>query len=111
MYLTEDAVTQVMVDIATQVREFTLSFDYMAEEVIAHTTGDAGVTTLVESFQRMGAPWTYGINDLEDLAEHAHMAVLDNVRTAELHRSFWPERPVDSAIFDYYRLCTLRNLH
>lgn len=107
MYLTPDSVKQVMVDIAKYLRQFTLSFDYMAEEVIAKTTGDPGVTTLVESFANMGAPWSYGIGDIKRLAEEAKMTVTDNFKTAELHRAYWPSRMLDSAIFDFYSLCTL----
>ncbi|MGH9195151.1 MAG: class I SAM-dependent methyltransferase, partial [Acidimicrobiia bacterium] len=51
MYLTPDSVKRVMADIVKYLRQFTLSFDYMAEEVIAKTTGDPGVTTLVESLR------------------------------------------------------------
>jgi hypothetical protein len=42
MYLTPDAVKRVMADIVKYLRRFTLSFDYMAEGVIAKTTGDPG---------------------------------------------------------------------
>lgn len=96
-----------MADIGKYLRQFTLSFDYMAEEVIAKTTGDPGVTILVESFANMGAPWSYGIADIKSLAEDAKMTVADNVKTAELHRAYWPSRTLDSAIFDFYSLCTL----
>ncbi|MGH6636165.1 MAG: class I SAM-dependent methyltransferase [Gammaproteobacteria bacterium] len=107
MYLTPDSVQRVMADIVKYLRRFTLSFDYMAEEVIAKTTGDPGVAILVESFANMGAPWSYGIADIKSLAEEAKMTVADNFKTAELHRAYWPNRTVDSAIFDFYSLCTL----
>jgi O-methyltransferase involved in polyketide biosynthesis len=39
MYLTADAVRQVMTNIAQRAERFTLAFDYMTPEVIAKTTG------------------------------------------------------------------------
>ena len=32
------------------------------------------------------------------------MTVVDNVRTAELHRAYWPGQPLDAIIYDYYSL-------
>ncbi|MGI8570036.1 MAG: hypothetical protein ACR2KT_13745 [Methylocella sp.] len=80
----------------------------MAEEVIAHTTGDQRTSNFVERFAAMGAPWRFGVNDLEALAEEVAMTVVDNVRTAELHRIYWPSQPLDAIIYDYYSLCTLQ---
>ncbi|MGH6869003.1 MAG: hypothetical protein ACREDA_09080 [Methylocella sp.] len=76
--------------------------------MIAHTTGDQRTSNFVERFAAMGAPWRFGVNDLEALAEEAAMTVVDNVRTAELHRTYWPNQPLDAIIYDYYSLCTLR---
>ena len=64
MYLTAAAVNQVLADITRHVKQFTISFDYMSEEVIAKATGDPEVTSLVERFASMGAPWNYGISDV-----------------------------------------------
>jgi methyltransferase (TIGR00027 family) len=111
MYLPREAVCAVMADIVSHAREFTLSFDYMTQAVIAHTTGDPNVSTLVESFERMGAPWICGIDDLENFAEQADMQVIDNVTTSELHRTYWPDESIDSPIYEHYRLCSLRGMH
>jgi hypothetical protein len=80
----------------------------MAEDVIAHTTGDQRNSNFVERFAAMGAPWRFGVNDLAALAEEAAMTVVDNVRFAELHRAYWPSQPLDENIYDYYSLCTLK---
>jgi len=53
-------------------------------------------------------PWRFGVNDLEALAEEAGMTIVDNVRTAELHRTYWPSQPLDAIIYDHYSLCTLK---
>jgi methyltransferase (TIGR00027 family) len=109
MYLTATSVRQVMVDISQHVRPFTLSFDYFSPEVIAKTTGDPGVTGIVERFAAIGAPWNYGIADIRVLAEEAAMTIADNIKTAELHRAYWPGDPLDSPIYDHYFLCTLES--
>jgi methyltransferase (TIGR00027 family) len=109
MYLTVASVRQVMADIARHVRQFTLSFDYFEEAVITEATGDAAATLIAKRFAAMGAPWRTGIDDIQRLAEDVAMRVVDNVATAELHRAYWPGQAMDSAIFDYYFLCTLRS--
>jgi methyltransferase (TIGR00027 family) len=110
MYLTAAAVNQVLADITRHVRQFTISFDYMTEEVIAKATGDPEVTSLVERFASMGAPWNYGISDVRSLAEKAATTILENVMIADLHRVYWPNQPLDSPIYDYYSICTLQSV-
>jgi hypothetical protein len=80
----------------------------MAEEVIAHTTGDQRVCKLIRRGAAMGASWSFGVNDIEALAEEVGMTVVDNVRTAELHRTYWPTLPIDTTIYQYYSICTLK---
>ncbi len=108
MYLTAASVRKILADLRKRVGQFTISFDYMAEEVIAKTTGDLGISNFVERFAAMGAPWRFGVNDIEALAKEAAMTIVDNVRIAELHQTYWPSQPLDSMIYDYYFLCTLR---
>jgi methyltransferase (TIGR00027 family) len=107
MYLPLDYTRQVLAELRTHVRRFALSFDYMTDAVVSKTTGDAGITRLVESFARMGASWQSGIADIHALAHEARLTVIEDVRTAELYRQYWPDRPMTSPIFDCYSLCTL----
>ena len=109
MYLTAASVRKVLADIRKRVRQFTISLDYMAEEVIAHTTGDQRTSNFVARFAAMGAPWRFGVNDIKALAQEAAMTIVDNVRTAELYRAYWPSQPLDAIIYDYYSLCTLKS--
>ena len=53
----------------------------MAEAVISRTTGDAGVTRLVESFAAMGAPWLSGIRDIQSLAREMRLNLVENFKT------------------------------
>jgi methyltransferase (TIGR00027 family) len=107
MYLPLDRMKWVLTELAAHVRRFRLSFDYMAEEVIAKTTGDPGVTKLVESFANMGAPWLSGVSDIRRLAYEHGLTLVENFRTAELHRRYRPGRPITSPIFDFYSVCTI----
>ena len=107
MYLTEATVMQVLHDLRSRVRRFSISFDYMDQAVVARTTGEPGATGFVERFAAMGAPWHYGIDDLGALAAATGMSVADASTVGDLHRHFWPERPLESIIYDHYTLCTL----
>ncbi|MGH9808563.1 MAG: class I SAM-dependent methyltransferase [Terriglobia bacterium] len=107
MYLTEPAVVKVLRDLRGRVSELAISFDSMDKAVVARTTGEAGATGFVERFAAMGAPWSYGIDDLDALVQASGMTVADAVTVGDLHREFWPERPLESIIYDHYTLCTL----
>lgn len=109
MYLPLESVTQTMKTLRKHLKRFRVSFDYFAEAVITKTTGDGGVTTLVESFEAMGAPWLSGIRDIRSLAQEQHLSLVENFKTAELHRTYWPERPIESPIFTFYSVCTLEH--
>jgi methyltransferase (TIGR00027 family) len=107
MYLTEAAVIKVLSDLRNRVRQFSISFDYMDQAVVARTTGEPGATGFVERFAAMGAPWHYGIDDLGALAAVTSLMVANVSTVGDLHRQFWPERPLESIIYDHYTLCTL----
>lgn len=107
MYLTRAAVMKVLRDLRERVRAFSLSFDYMDEAVVAQTTGDAGTTSFVARFAAMGAPWRFGLDDLNALAKDAAMTIADAMTVAALHREFWPERSLDSIVYEHYTVCTL----
>jgi O-methyltransferase involved in polyketide biosynthesis len=107
MYLTEAAVIKVLSDLRNRVRQFSISFDYMDQAVVARTTGEPGATGFVERFAAMGAPWHYGIDDLGALAAVTGLMVANVSTVGDLHRQFWPERPLESIIYDHYTLCTL----
>lgn len=107
MYLTEPAVMTVLRDLRSRVASLAISFDSMDTAVVACTTGEAGATGFVERFAAMGAPWSYGIDDLSALARATGMSVADAVTVGDMHRKYWPERPLESIIYDHYTLCTL----
>jgi methyltransferase (TIGR00027 family) len=108
MYLTRPAVMKVLADLKERVRQFAISFDYMDEAVVARTTGELQTTTFVERFAAMGAPWHFGLDDLDALADEAAMTIADAVTVGGLHRTYWPDRPLDSIVYDHYSLCTLK---
>jgi methyltransferase (TIGR00027 family) len=107
MYLPIDGTRKVLAELRSHVKRFRVSFDYMAESVISKTTGDPGITTLVESFANMGAPWLSGIKDVKGLARDLGLDVVENFRMADLHQEYGVTRPMSSPIFNYYAVCTL----
>jgi methyltransferase (TIGR00027 family) len=107
MYLPLDGTKQVLVELRNHVKHFRVSFDDMAESVIAKTTGDPGITTLVESFGSMGAPWLSGIKDVTSVARELGLNLIEKFRMAELHQEYGLTRPIASPIFNYYAVCTL----
>ena len=79
----------------------------MAEAVISRTTGDPGITRLVESFAAMGAPWLSGFRDVQGLAQELRLTLIENFKTADLFQTYWLGRPMKSPIFSLYSLCTV----
>ena len=106
MYLPLQSDKDILRQLRQHVNEFRVSFDYMAEAVISRTTGDLGVTKLVESFENMGAPWLTGFNDIHSLAHELRLNVVENFKTAELRRLYHMV-PSTSPIFNFYSICTL----
>src|SRR5262245_58942169 len=107
MYPDRPAVLTVVTDLRTSLTSFAISFDYLTEPVIDDATGDDQTSAFVRRFAEMGAPWHFGIDDLGALAGDAGLIVVDKIKTADLYRTFWPSRPLDSIWFDNYSLCTL----
>ena len=109
MYLTRPDVMKVLADLKDNLRRFAISFDYMDEAVVSMTTGDAGATAFVERFAAMGAPWTFGFCDLPGLASEAGLAISDTTTVGKLFHTYWPDRCMQSVIYDHYSLCTLKS--
>ena len=109
MYLNEAFVCQILTDLMRHIESCSVSFDYMTEDVISNATGDPEITSVVERFAAMGAPWTYGIDNLAELAARCGARVLDRATLADLHRTYWPDQPLTSPLYGYYTLCTLQN--
>lgn len=110
MYHAMEDVADLLATVRDRVRRFRIAFDYLSDAVIDKTTGDAGVTRLVEGFEAMGAPWRSGIRDLPAFARELKLRVVNDLRTADLYRRYWQGRPMTSPIFDFYSVCTLEPL-
>jgi methyltransferase (TIGR00027 family) len=107
MYLNRPAVLKVLTDLRSSLGRFAISFDYMNEAVIAYATGDERVSSFVKGFADMGAPWSFGIDDLDPVASNAGLSVIENIKVVDLFRTFWPNRQIDSRFYENYALCTL----
>jgi methyltransferase (TIGR00027 family) len=108
MYMSLEEDNQTMRRLKQQVKRFQLSFDYLTESVVTKTTGDAGLTTLVESFEAMRAPWLSGIDDIHSLARELGMRVVENFTIGELYRKY-RGRSISSPVFQHYSICTLES--
>jgi methyltransferase (TIGR00027 family) len=108
MYMSLANDKQTMRQLTRHVRRFRLSFDYLTEAVITKRTGDANLTTLVESFEEMRAPWLSGIDDVQSLADELGLRVVENHTTGELYQRY-RGRPASSPIFRHYSVCTLES--
>jgi methyltransferase (TIGR00027 family) len=107
MYIPLTSTRHVLAELKKHLKRFRVSFDYMAEAVVSKTTGDPGMTRLVESFARMGAPWLSGIRDVHGLACDLGLSLIENFKTAELHQTYRQGRPMASRIFEFYSVCTV----
>ncbi len=107
MYLNRPAVLKVLTDLRSSLSKLAISFDYTTEAVIAYATGDERISAFVRHFAEMGAPWSFGIDDLDTLASETGLTVVDNVKVAELFHTFWPNRQLGSKFYHNYALCTL----
>jgi methyltransferase (TIGR00027 family) len=107
MYLPLETVRHLFDELRTHVKSFRLSCDYLAEAVISNTTGDEGITILVDSFAAMGAPWLSGIRDIQEFAREQRLEVLEYFPTSELFHRYRPGCPIVAPIFDFYSVCTL----
>ena len=108
MYMPLADDTHMMRELKRFLKRFRLSFDYLSRAVIAKTTGDAGLTTLVESFEAMDAPWVSGIDDVHGLARELGLRVVENFTTHYLYQKY-RGRPDSSPIFQHYSICTLES--
>jgi hypothetical protein len=68
-----------------------------------YATGDERTSSFVRRFAGVGAPWYFGVDDLDALATEAGMIVVDKAKMTDLHRQHWPNRPLDVlALYDNY---------
>lgn len=95
-----------MLQLKQYLKRFRISFDYLTESVIKKCTGHADVTTLVECFEAMGAPWLSGIDDIQSLARELGLNVVENFTVGDLYWKY-RGRPTSAPISQHYSICTL----
>jgi methyltransferase (TIGR00027 family) len=108
MYLPLESGKAIMEQLRDKLRDFRLSFDYLAKAVITKTTGDVGLTRMAEGFANMGAPWVTGFDNIPALANDVKLRVIDNFMSGDLYRDYRPFASSDRPIFgSFYSVCTL----
>ncbi len=110
MYLPGEGISQVLMDMTRHIRRCSVSFDYVAEGMVAGTTCEQEVTDIAERFAAMGAPWIPSVDDLEKLAVSCGMKIIEDMKFADLFRAYWPGKKPDSVMYDYYSICTLESV-
>lgn len=109
MYLAMNDLVAVLATVRDRIARATVSFDYLAQDMVDKTTGDRTLSDLAERFERIGAPWITGIADIRALARRLDLALLDDVSVADLHQRHWPALATGTGFFGFYSLCTLAN--
>jgi methyltransferase (TIGR00027 family) len=108
MYMPVESNKAIMEQLGDNLRQFHLSFDYLAMAVITKSTGEVALTRLAERFANMGAPWVTGFDNICALAKDAKLQVIDNFTIGDLYRRYRPFASQDRPIFGpFYSVCTL----
>jgi len=108
MYLPLETDKAIIAELRDNLRDFRLSFDYLAKAVITKTTGEIGLTRMAEGFAEMGAPWVTGFDSIRDLAAELRLRVIDNFSSGDLYRRYRVRGSSEQPIFGpYYSVCTL----
>jgi len=100
----------VLEQIRDNVHNFRLSFDYMSEKVILRTTGYQDINDYIDKYESMYAPWITGFEKIATLADELHLKVIENFSTADLYAQYRPGRSLESNLFKFYFVCTLKNM-
>lgn len=109
VYLQKEEITSVLEQLLNNIKQFKLSLDYMSDKVIAKTTGYQDISDYMAEFEKMGAPWVTGFDNIENLVKDLKIKVVENFSTAELHKKYRPNRSLASNLFKFYFVCTLEN--
>ena len=108
MYLSRPVVVRLLKDLRDGLKTFAISFDYFSEAVITGTSGDDKLSSLAQRFADIGAPFTFGIDDIDALAHDVGLEVVDSPRIGTLFGTFWPHRKAESW-HAHYGFCTLQS--
>jgi methyltransferase (TIGR00027 family) len=108
MYLTAAAVSQVLGGITRHVTHFTVSLDYVTEEVIAKTTSDPEITVLSRGSQ-LWALLGLTVSVMSGVSQTTpRRRPWNTSRWRTFIGAYWATQPLDSPIYDYYSSCTLQ---
>jgi methyltransferase (TIGR00027 family) len=107
MHVPMAKVIEALRDVRDRIPRATISFDYLARDLVEKTTGDPALSVLAFRSESLGVPWITGITDVRELALHLDYALLDDVSIAELHHLHWPSRRTGSALLSHHSVCTL----
>lgn len=107
MYLPAEAIVALLARIRVEVPRARISFDYVSEDMIRRQTGFSGANQLVNGFERMGAAWVTGFDDIRSVAERAGLPVIENKLMVEVVAPSRFRPGLSRELFRHYSVCTV----
>jgi methyltransferase (TIGR00027 family) len=107
-FLPLDDVVLVLLQLRKRLSRFEISFDYMSDEVISRSTGDARISEFAQTYAELGAGFVSGLADVHAFARDLGLEVADHGAASELARRHLPADARDLRLFAHYFLVTLR---
>lgn len=107
-FLPLDDVVLVLLRLRERLRRFDVSFDYMSDQVVARSTGDARLGAFADAYTELGAGFVSGLADLGSFARDLGLEVFDRCAASELARRHLRAEDCELRLFDHYFFTTLR---
>lgn len=107
-FLPLDDVVVVLLRLRETLRSFEISFDYMSDQVVARSTGDARIGAFADAYAELGAGFVSGLADLGSFARDLRLEVADRCAASELARRHLGGEACELRLFEHYFLATLR---
>jgi len=107
-FLPLDEVVLVLLQLRKRLGRFEISFDYMSDQVISRSTGDARISAFAETYADLGAGFVSGLTDVHAFARDLGLEVADHRAASELARRHLLADACELRLLEHYFLVTLR---
>ncbi len=107
MYIPAGEILSFLRRLRAGLRRFTISFDYLSEDMIQRKTGYEGAGHLVDGFENMGASWVTGFADIRPIAAQTGLAIVENKWMVDAAGSSPFRAALSRDLFQNYSVCTL----
>lgn len=106
-FLPLDEVVLVLLQLRQRLDRFEISFDYMSDQVVSRSTGDARISAFAETYAELGAGFVSGLADVHAFARDLGLEVADHRAASELARRHLPADGCELRLFEHYFFVTL----